>query len=281
MLFQRSRFLGVRAFILLSCAAAMMVLEHKHDFHSWLRQPLQILLTPLEYVVDAPVAAIHWVGDQFSTAHQLRERNAQLQTEHLVLQARLQRLEALERENEQLHDLLSARSVVSGSVLVAKLLSVDMAPFSQQVVVNKGEKDDVYVGQPVLDAHGVMGQVVEVGPTSSRILLITDTRSAVPVQNNRNGARSIAAGQGYSGELDLRFIPDTSDFQPGDVLVTSGLGQRYPIGYPVGEITSVEHEAGARFLKITVKPKAQLNKSREVLLVWPTRQHYANTRKTS
>jgi len=153
--------------------------------------------------------------------------------------------------------------------MVASLLYVSSALFSQQVILDKGSSDGIYVGQPVLDAYGVMGQVISVGHGTSRVLLISDRQSAIPVQNNRSGLRAIVRGNGYAGNLNVLYVPDTADFKVGDLLITSGLGQRYPANYPLGTVTEVKHAPSERFAKITVTPKAHINRSNQVLLVWP------------
>ena len=154
-------------------------------------------------------------------------------------------------------------------VLVAELLQADADPFVHRVVLDKGAKNDVYIGQPVLDAGGIMGQIIEVGPVTSVALLITDVSHALPVETQRNGARSIAVGTGSWHELELSHVTPTMDVQVGDELVTSGLGKRFARGYPVGAVESVTAEAGQLFVRVKVRPTAQLDKSREVLLIWP------------
>ncbi len=125
------------------------------------------------------------------------------------------------------------------------------------------------MGQPLIDAHGVMGQVIHVSPFSSSALLITDPSHALPVQLNRNGLRSVAVGTGASNTLELTHLPNNADVVVGDIVVTSGLGGRFPSGYPVGTVISVETDTGQPFAKVAVEPAAQLERNREVLLVWP------------
>jgi len=148
-------------------------------------------------------------------------------------------------------------------------MSVNLDPFQHQIVINKGTQDDVFPGQPILDAEGVMGQIVHAGPYTSTAVLITDTSHAIPVQVNRNGLRSIAIGSGTINRLELPYIPNNSDIQPGDLLITSGLGGRFPPGYPVAKVGAVQHDPGRSFAQVAAEPLAQLNRSREVLLVWP------------
>lgn len=225
---------------------------------------------PFQYAVNAPINALSWIADRISTEHNLLDENAKLRASNFLLRAKLQRLSALEKENGELRELLQSSSHAGGQVVTARLLAVDMGVGLQQMIVGKGRRDKVYVGQPVLDAYGVMGQVVDAGFLTSKVLLLTDPKSAIPVQSYRNGTRAVAAGQGDgSGNLVLLNVPETTDIRQGDLFVSSGLGQRYPVGYPVGVVVKRESVAGEHRIKIVLRPLAHLNRSQQVLLVWP------------
>jgi rod shape-determining protein MreC len=198
----------------------------------------------------------------------LRDQNEALRRENLVLNARLQQLHALESENMRLRDLLGSSFRIGERVLIAEILAVDLDPGRRQVVVNKGSSSGVFVGQPVLDANAVMGQVVRTSPVSSTVLLITDSEHALPVEVNRNGLRTIARGTGVGQDLELLHIPKNADVRLGDLLVTSGMGGRFPRGYPVARVTGVRHDPDDPFTVVTAEPTARLDRSREVLLVW-------------
>ena len=164
--------------------------------------------------------------------------------------------------------------------LIAEILAVDLAPYRQQVMVNKGTSSGVFVGQPVLDANAVMGQVIRTNPFSSVVLLITDADHALPVEVNRNGLRTIAAGTGLSQELELLYIPKNADIRVGDLLVTSGMDERFPPGYPVARVKTVRQDPDNPFTTVIAEPTARLDRSREVLLVWtlsPNSQQQALT----
>jgi rod shape-determining protein MreC len=171
-------------------------------------------------------------------------------------------------QNVRLRELLNSSALVDDQVLVGELIGVDPNPFTQRLLIDKGEKDGVFIGQPVLDARGLMGQVVEVMPYSSRVLLLTDATHSIPVQVNRNGLRAIASGTGNPERLELRHVADTADIKEGDLLVSSGLGQRFPAGYPVATVREVNHDSGQPFAVIRAEPTAALNRSRYVLLVF-------------
>ena len=181
----------------------------------------------------------------------------------------MQKLTLLEDENNQLRSLLGASPHVnSDHVLVAELLEINSDPFLHEMTLNKGNYQNIFQGQAVLDAQGVMGQVIQVGPLTSRVLLITDSRCAVPVQNLRTGERSITVGTG-TNYLHLIHIPETADIKIGDKFTCSGIGGNFPVGYPVGVVTSISKPKGEDFAKISLNPSANLS-HHQVLLVWPT-----------
>ena len=225
------------------------------------------MMYPVQLIASFPSDIGDWTTDYFQSRADLKEQNDSLKATQLLSSVRLQRLQALERENMRLHELLGSSFRLSERVLVAELLTIDSDPFSQQVVINRGERYAVFEGQPVLDASGVMGQVMSVSRFSSRVILLTDPSHAIPVQVNRNGLRSIVTGRGLAKPLQLEHLPHNADIRVGDSLVTSGLGGRFPVGYPVGTITAISHPAGKPFARIQVQPAADLDTSREVLLV--------------
>jgi len=176
----------------------------------------------------------------------------------------------------RLRELLNSSSLVDERVLVAELIGVDPNPFTQRILLDKGEADGVFLGQPVLDASGLMGQVVEVLPHSARVLLVTDASHSLPVQINRNGLRAIASGTGRNEWLELRYVGDTADVREGDIVVSSGLGQRFPAGYPVGRVQTVTRHPAQSFAEVRVTPSAQLNRSRYLLLVFSPESGYGD-----
>ena len=245
-----------------------MVFDHRQHQLEEVRSVLSLAIYPLQFVANMPVAVTHWVSEAFSTRRQLTEENRKLRKENLLLRARQQKFAALETENIRLRDLVESSFKVGDHVLIAELVSVDLDPYRQQVVINKGSSSGVYEGQPVLDANAVMGQVIHVNRFTSTVLMITDASHALPVQVNRNGLRTVAIGTGKINELALLHLPNNADVQVGDLLVTSGLGGRFPSGYPVAEVTAVERTPGQTFASVLAIPSAHLERAREVLLVW-------------
>lgn len=244
-----------------------MTWDHRQSHLESVRGMLSLVVYPLQFIVNLPATSGRWFRESLATRRELQEQNASLHTQQLLFKARLQKLESLESENIRLRELLDSSFQVDASVLVAELMAVDLDPYKHQVGLNKGDVHEIYIGQPVLDGHGVMGQIVHVSLVTSIAMLITDPDHAIPVQVNRSGLRTIALGTGSLHHLELRHIPNNADIRPGDLLTTSGLGGTFPPGYPVAEITSVVHDPGQSFALVTATPRAHLDRSREVLLV--------------
>jgi rod shape-determining protein MreC len=249
-------------------AVGLIVADHRFRQLDVLRSTLSVAVYPLYYLASLPSNLGRLVERRLATEEELRARNARLERQNLSLQARLQQFDALQEENMRLRDLLGSSFKIGDRVLIAELLSVDLDPYRQQILINKGSTSGVFVGQPVLDASAVMGQVVRVNPLIATVLLITDASHALPVQVNRNGLRTIAAGTGVVNELELPHLPNNADIREGDLLVTSGLGGHFPAGYPVARVTEVRREPGKPFATVIATPTARLDRTREVLLVW-------------
>lgn len=231
------------------------------------RAYISLVLTPVQWLVDLPAELADEVSDVVVDRGLLMKENARLKAEALQLEQKGQQFDSLMEENNRLRALLSGRARIPDDVTLVELIGVNPDPFQHQVVINSGSEDGLYLGQPVLDAGGVIGQVVEMSHYTSRVMLITDTRHAIPVEVNRTGFRAIALGKGEPDELELLHVSDTIDIQEGDLLVTSGLAGHFPRGYPVAVVTEVVHDPGLSFTKVRAKPSARLDKSRHLLLV--------------
>jgi rod shape-determining protein MreC len=229
---------------------------------------LTIAVYPLHMVANMPLVVSNWVMDTFSSKSRLQAENKKLRRDNLLLQAQQQKLETIENENMRLRDLLESSLKVKDRVLIAELVAVDLDPYKHQVLINKGENSGVFEGQPVLDANAVLGQVTNVTPYSATVLMITDARHSLPVQILRTGQRAIAVGSGNINILQVPHLPTNADITIGDLLVTSGLGGRFPPGYPVATITDIKRIEGQAFIEIEATPNARLDHTREVLLVW-------------
>lgn len=250
-------------------AVALMVADHHGHYLDQAKDKLALVAYPILRLVDLPVRAGRWLGETFSDREALSHRNRELERRWLLDQARLNRLPALEAENRRLRELLESSPKLGDRVLVAELLDVDLDPYSHRVVLNKGSVDGVYRGQAVADANGIVGQIESVSALSAFAMLISDPNHAVPVALNRSGLRTIAYGTGQIDRLVLKDLTASADVNPGDLVVASGLGGRFPSGFPVGRVVDIQANPGDPFLTVIVAPSAALNRSREVLLVWP------------
>jgi len=275
-LFIKGPSLGVRFLALTVLSIALMVVDARFAALKPLRSQLGMVLTPLYYVAELPVRAWDTLYLQLTSRADLIAENQSLRAEALLTKRKLQKLAALTEQNVRLRELLNSSELLDERVLVAELIGVDPNAFTQRILINKGEKDGVFLGQPVLDATGLMGQVVEVLPFSARVLLITDSSHSLPVQINRNGLRAIATGTGNSDWLELRHVGDTADIRVDDIVVSSGLGQRFPAGYPVGRVAAVNRDSSQPFAEVRVEPTAQLNRSRYLLLVFSPESGYGD-----
>jgi rod shape-determining protein MreC len=254
--------------VLVVLSVTLMVVDARFTLLKPLRSQMSLVLMQSYWVTDLPQRLWQGVASQFGSRTELVAENEKLKTEGLLLQGRLQKLAALTEQNVRLRELLNSSALVNEKVEVAELIGMDPNPFTHRILINKGERDGVVLGQPVLDARGLMGQVVELMPYTSRVLLLTDSTHSIPVQVNRNGLRAIASGTGNPERLELRHVADTADIKEGDLLVSSGLGQRFPAGYPVATVKEVIHDSGQPFAIVRAVPTAALNRSRYLLLVF-------------
>ena len=252
---------------------SFMIADYHYQSLGQVRRGFSLLVAPIQYAVDYPVRVIGWVQSLMSTKKSLIDENMQLRYQQTMLEAQLQKLILIRHENSQLKKLLSASSSASMQPMAAQILAVDTTSSRQVMILNKGSRDGVFVGQPVLDAKGVMGQIIDVGLMTSTVLLISDSKCAVPVRNDRTGERAILVGKNSMTDLSLINLPSTSSISKGDLLVTSGMGRRYPEGYPVGHVEDVKHMPGDDFITVRVSPVALLNRNRLVLLIWPEEEH--------
>ncbi len=246
----------------------LMVLDHRQNHLESLRSALSVALYPIQYLASLPLILGGEASEALSSRSDILAQRDRLHDENLELRARLQKFEALEAENLRLRALLDSSFKVGDQVQVAELITVEQDPFRQQVLINRGKSSGLFTGQPVLDANAVVGQVTQVNPFTANVILISDASHALPVQVNRNGLRTIALGTGLINQLELPHLPNNADIRPGDHLSTSGLGGRFPPGYPVAEVIEVRAEPGQPFATVIARTIAHLDRIREVLLVW-------------
>lgn len=260
--------INTRLLVAILASSALLTTELRGLQLEPLRAALSFLVDPVRYIVDLPATIIEQTTNSVNSYTSLKRENEQLREQQLVDHTKLLKFKSLEQENIRLRALLDNSFKLGEQVLVAELLSVKMAPYEHVVLVNKGTRFGVHPQQPVLDANGIVGQVIRSLPMSSEIMLITDPSHAIPVQVNRNGLLTVAVGSGQINRLNLPFLPNNADIKPGDLLITSGLGGTFPPGYPVAVIDEFNPQPNKPFASITATPKAMLDRNRELLIVW-------------
>ena len=270
--FTRSSSPTLRLAAIAVLSLVLMVSDHHRQHAAWVRSALSVVVYPLRYAVSALYVELPQdVLDWFSTRRTLMRESEELRQQLLVVGSRIERLQELEGENRRLRELLSSSARIEDRVLVASVLGVDIDPVSSGLVLDKGTQHGIQRGQSVIDANGVLGQVDHAGPISSTVVLITDASHALPVMVARNGLRSVAVGGGSSGGLDLAYVPRDADITVGDLLLSSGLGGRFPPGYPAATVVRVEEDrGGGGYAQVRLRPVADLERAREVLVVFPS-----------
>lgn len=258
---------GVKMTLLMILSIALMTFDRQANRLDQVRSGLSLLVYPVRAAVDLPWSAWHWFSESLASRGELLATNRELNHRILLLNGRLQKFDAMVSENERLRSLLASSRDMTAELQIAELVRADLDPFRHRVTINRGDDAGVRVGNALLDASGVVGQVVLTNAISANAILITDPGHATPVEINRNGVRTIALGTGALDRLDLPFLPNNAEIRPGDLLVTSGLAGRFPRGYPVAVIDEIIRDPGAAFARITARPVAQLDRLREVLVV--------------
>jgi len=269
-IFTRGPSLNNRLTLALVLSLVLLFVDHKLDGFKSTRVYLNSLMSPIQYIANLPGLFLSESAQRLTSQEDLLEENARLTNQMLMMSEQLQRFEVLNNDNKALRNLLEAPVRPDYQKMVTELMAVDKNPYSQQIVINKGAIDGVYLSQPVLDEQGIVGQIMEVGSTNSRVLLIADVTHAVPVRSLRNDIRFIATGSGALGELYLEHVPHSVDIKEGDVLISSGLGNVFPEGYPVAIVSRVIRDESRPFARVIAKPSAQLDRLRYLLLLWDT-----------
>lgn len=274
-IFGRGPSLQLRLFFAVIVSASLMLADSRLDTFSNVRYLLNSMVAPIQYAANLPRSMFDGVFERFNTRQALVEGNRSLKREVLRLKSELILLDQYKEENQRLRKLLGSSFVRDEKKVVTEVMAVDTSPYRHQVVIDKGQIDGVYVGQPVINEKGIVGQVTFVAAHNARVLLLTDAKNAIPVQVIRNDIRVIASGNGEMDEIQLEHIPTSTDIQVGDLLVTSGLGGIYPEGYPVATVTNVDHDTRQEFASIKAEPVVEFDRLRYLLLIWPNedRQH--------
>jgi len=249
-------------------ALGLIIVDKRYDQLGRIRRVLSVVAYPVQIAVASPFEGWDWFRESVSSREALRADKAKLESELRLAQFRLQRYEALEAESQRLRALRDSTAAITSRFVIGDIMDVDLDAFRERVLVDKGAQDGVFVGQAVLDAGGVFGQVARVGQLTAEVILVSDATHAIPVQVNRNGLRTVAVGTGDMTRLKLPYLPTSADVVAGDLLVTSGLGGGFPAGYPVGTVAEVKRDPAASLADVDVKPAAALDRSRELMFVW-------------
>ncbi len=268
-IFGRGPSLQLRLFLAVLVSASLMLADSRLDTFSNVRYLLNSAVAPIQYAADLPRSMFDGAFEHLHSHQTLVEGNRNLKREVLRLKSELILLNQYQEENQRLRKLLGSSFIRDEKKVVTEVLAVDTSPYRHQVAIDKGHVDGVYVGQPVINEKGIVGQVTLVAAHNARVLLLTDAKNAIPVQVIRNDIRVIASGNGEIDEIQLEHIPTSTDIQVGDLLVTSGLGGIYPEGYPVANVTKVDQDTHQEFASIKAEPVVEFDRLRYLLLIWP------------
>ncbi|MEE1675410.1 rod shape-determining protein MreC [Agarivorans aestuarii] len=261
--------LELRLVLAILLSISLIFIDSKLIAFKQVRVYLHSAVSPLQYIANMPGQVMDSMSNQVITREQLKKQNSSLREQLLLNRADQLLMESLAKENTRLRALLGSPVRNDSRKLVAEIMAVDSDPFSHQVVIDKGKLDGVFEGQPVINDIGVIGQVLHVGTTTSRVLLITDASHGIPVRIARNDIRAVATGTGELNRLQLPHIPRSTDIGEGDVLVTSGLGGVFPEGYPVAVVNRFDYQEGKPYADVMATPVVELDRLRYLLLIWP------------
>lgn len=268
-MFAKTPPLGVRFFLAVVMSIALILLDGRSSAMIQVRNVLESAVSGLYYFSNTPRTVLDGVSNNFIGSQKLQMENQALKQQLLEKNNDLLLLDQLKVENNRLRLLLGSPLRQDEYKKIVEVLMAEMDAYRQQIIINQGKDDGAYVGQPVIDERGVVGQVISVGESSSRVLLVTDVTHGIPVQVLRNDVRAVASGTGHNDELILENMPRGIDIIKGDVLVTSGLGGRFPEGYPVAVVETVQNDGSSHFARATARPLASLERLRYLLLLWP------------
>ena len=259
--------LNTKFIFLVILSFVMLINDQKSNYLAIFRNSIAIAVYPLQSLVAMPSNLFVWINKNFSSREALTLENKILLNSQNINNTTLQRYQSLEQENSRLREILNAATRLEYKVEIARIISANINPYRHTIIINKGDKNGIHAGQVIVDADGVMGQILYTNFLTSEAILISDADHALPVQINRNGLRTIVLGNGSYTNLNAPYIPNNADIKIGDLLVTSGLGGKFPAGYPVGTINSIVRNPSEQFSNVTVKPIALLNQAQEVMLI--------------
>jgi rod shape-determining protein MreC len=266
---------GPRFFVFAVLSVVLMYFDQQEGWSERIRYTLTALAYPIQVVIGSPGRAWSATSEFFETRASLRAENEALRKRDRELALKTMRYEALEQENARLRNLAAALPPLVTRAMLAEVVSEDLGPARQRLVIDKGERNGLYRSQAIVDSAGLMGQLVRVGPWSAEVMLITDIEAAVPVSIVRNGLRTVAVGTGDSDALELPYVAVTADVKIGDLLITSGIGGVFPEGIPVGVITESRRDPKQLLLRVRARPRVAMDHVRQVQALWFNPKHPA------
>ena len=255
-----------RLFVFVAVCLLLLVADLRFRYLETLRSGLTVLSYPLQIAASTPAEWAHRTLDYFSSLNQLQSENRSLRSRSLQDAKRLLRQDALEQDNRQIRELLGMRERIQARSIAAEVLYTARDPFARRVIIDRGERDGIEAGLPVIDGRGVLGQVTRTFSLQSEVTLLTDREQAIPVRDVRSGLRAVMFGAG-SGMLELRYLAANADVQPGDLIVTSGLDGVYLPDLPIARVVRISRDDARGFARFLCQPLGGIEKSGAVLVI--------------
>jgi len=263
----RGQYSASKLLVSLILSFGLIYLDYKDQYLNKLRSYISATIFPMYVATNAPKNIFLNLKESMGQREKIVLENQRLKTENIVLSSKIQQIYKLQKENRRLHELLDSKPKSEDVFVLAEIIAENPDPFKHRIIINKGSKDNVQINQSVADSKGIIGHIIRDQIFGSEVLLITDPEHAIPIEIARTGLRSIALGTGSYEEIQLSFLAANTDIQKGDILLTSGLGEQYPSGYPVAVIEKIAVLEGEPFLEVLAKPFAKLTNINEVWVI--------------
>ena len=263
----RGQYSTSKLLFFLILAFGLMYLDYKSQYLNKVRSYISVTTYPIHVVMNAPKNIFLKLTESMGQREKIILDNQKLKTENITLGSQIQKIYRLEKENKRLRELLDSKPKTEDIFVLAEIVTKNPDPFKHRIIINKGSKEDVHANQTIADSKGIIGHVIRDQIFGSEVLLITDPEHAIPIEVARTGLRSIALGMGSYEEIKLSYLAVNTDIQKGDILLTSGLGGQYPVGYPVAIVDKVSAQEGESFLEVRAKPFANLTNINEVWVI--------------
>ncbi|MBS0032586.1 MAG: rod shape-determining protein MreC [Candidatus Baumannia cicadellinicola] len=267
----RGNSMSLRLYLAMIVAIILIIVDNRLDSFTTIRMYMDTVLSPIYLFTNSTVQKLDNLSTIFTTNAKLKQENRALRQELILQKSKQLLLMHYKQENTTLRKLLIAPLHHDEHTILTKVISLQIDPYINQIVIDKGWNNGIYIGQPVISDQGIVGQVIATSKYTSRILLICDTSHAIPIQVLRNNIRGILIGKGCNADLQIEYLPqdlEKIDIHVGDLLVTSGLGGRFPEGYPVAVVSSVKLDLPRTHMLIKAKPIATLQHLHYLLLLW-------------